>query len=340
MSKKIRLAVVGIGRISTAHVRGIQNSPNVTELVALVSRNETRLEGAAEKFNVRQTYTNYEDALKDPNIDGVVLCTPNELHHGQAVAAARSGKHVLVEKPMALNTKEAIDMERVARENGITLMVAQCRRFFEAPKTARARLAEIGDVIDTIHFLGVQFSDAQTSWWNNSKMKHLIVELNAPHPLDTTLYLLDEAPATIYAVGGRFNPKLGGTSQATIVLTFESGKTATAHLSFHCAPSRNERIIIGTKGTMRIKDEKDLWIGSELAVTEEYDGDYLNGGINFDRQIREFCSAIIEKREPLASGREIVRLMRVLDAVKVSLDEKRVVSLEDPAPTEVLIGER
>lgn len=326
MSKKVRLAIVGIGRISTAHTRGVLNSPDVAELVAVMSRNEERAKNAAKVFGVSKYYTKYEDVLNDPDIDGVVLCTPNEDHHWQSVAAAKSGKHVLVEKPMAINVEEAIEMEQTANENGVTLMVAQCRRFFKAIETAKKQLSDIGDVVDTTHFLGVPFTKVLTEWWND--MEHLIIELNAPHPLDTTLYLLNETPKTVYAVGGAFSDKLAGTSQTTILLTFPSGKTATVLLSFHCDPPRNERIIIGTKGTMRIKDEKDLWVGSELVITEEY-GNYLEGGINFDRQIQEFCSAILENREPLASGREIINLMRVLDAVKLSLDEKRVISLDE-----------
>lgn len=325
-NKKIRLAVVGIGRISTAHIRGILNSSNIAELTAVMSRNEERARKAAEKFGAIKYYTNYDDVINDQEIDGVVLCTPNDDHHWQSIAAAKKGKHVLVEKPMAINIAEAIEMEQIAANNGVTLMVAQCRRFFKAIEAAKRQLPDIGEVIDTTHFLGVPFKQVLTEWWND--MKHLIIELNAPHPLDTTLYLLNETPQTVYAVGGAFSDQLAGTSQATIVLTFASGKTATVHLTFHGDPPRNERIIIGTKGTMRIRDEKDLWIGSELAVTEEY-GNYLEGGVNFDRQIQEFCSAIIENREPLASGSEIIRLMRVLDAVKISLDEKRVVSLEE-----------
>lgn len=325
-NKPIRLAVVGIGRISTAHIRGILNSPDVAQLSAVMSRNEERAKGAAARFGVPKYYTKYEDVLNDSEIDGVVLCTPNEDHHWQSVAAARAGKHILVEKPMAISVQEAMEMNQAADNHGVTLMVAQCRRFFNAIETARAELTQIGEIIDTTHFLGVQFSKVLTEWWND--MRHLIIELNAPHPLDTTLYLLDETPDSVYAVGGAFSDQLAGTSQSTIVLTFPSRKTATVHLSFHCTPPRNERLIIGTKGTMRIRDEKDLWVGDKLTVSEPY-GNYLDGGVNFDRQIREFCTAILEKREPIASGREIIRLMRVLDAVKQSLDEKRVVTLED-----------
>lgn len=326
MVGKVRLAVVGIGRISTAHIHGILNSTNIAELTAVMSRNEERAKNAAEKFGAQKFYTKYEDVLADPTIDGVILCTPNNDHYWQSLAAARAGKHILVEKPMAMNVEEAVEMERAASEHGVNLMVAQCRRFFKAVQTAKTRIKEIGDVVDTTHFLGVHFDKALTDWWK--EMEHLIIELNAPHSLDTTLYLLDETPASVYAVGGGFREKFRGTSQSTIVLTFPSGRTATTILSFHCNPPRNVRMIAGTKGTMRIEDEKDLWIGEDLVISEE-NGHYLDGGINFERQIQEFCLSIMEKREAFPSSKEIILLMQVLDAVKLSLNEKRIVLMEE-----------
>lgn len=328
LTKKVKLAVVGIGRISTAHIRSILQAKEKAELVAVMSRNRSRAEKAAKEYGIPSIYTEYEELLNNPEIDGVILCTPNEVHAEQAIAAAQAGKQILVEKPMAMSVEEAEKMVEAADKHHVTLMIAQCRRFFKAARAAKASLKQkqIGEVIDTTHYLGVSFDRVLTEWWN--EMKHLIVELNAPHPLDTTLYLLEEAPETVYAVGGSFSDQLAGTSQATIVLTFPSGKTATVHLSFHCAPPYNERIIVGTNGTMRIKDEKDLWIADELMVTEPY-GSYLDGGVNFERQMAEFCEAIIDGREPIASGREIVTLMRVLDAVKQSLDQKRVISLAE-----------
>jgi len=326
MGEKLQLAVVGIGRISTAHIRGILNNEDISELAAVMSRNEEKVKQAAEVFGVSKMYTSYQEVLEDPEIDGIVLCTPNKDHYSQTLAALRAGKHVLVEKPMAMDRKEALEMQAVAEQQQKTLMVAHCRRFFNAIEQAKQRLGDLGTIIDTTHFLGVQFGQVLTEWWND--MEHLIIELNAPHPLDTTLYLLDEMPETVYAVGGKFSDQLAGTTQATIVLTFPSGKTATVHLSFHCTPPRNERIIIGTEGTMRISDEKDLWVNDRQVVSEDY-GNYLEGGINFDRQIREFCMAIRESREPIASGREIIRLMGVLEAVKRSLDLKRIIGIEE-----------
>src|SRR5207245_475495 len=106
--------------------------------------------------------------------------------------------------------------------------------------------------------------------------------------------------------------------EATIVLAFESGVIATGHMSFNTQPELNERFIVGSHGAMRISDDRELWVNSELRVREEIPH-YLQGGPDFSRQMREFVQAIADGREPLASGREVREVVRVLEAARVSV---------------------
>ena len=88
-----------------------------------------------------------------------------------------------------------------------------------------------------------------------------------------------------------------GEDEATLSLTFADGSLATGHLSFNMRPEVNERWILGPKGTMRLKDDRNLWVGDEQVVVEEARS-YLQGDPGFINQFREFAAAIHEGRTP------------------------------------------
>ncbi len=317
MKGKARLAVVGLGRISQAHLTSIAALGDDAELVAVVSRREDAARGVAERYGAKKYYLDFDAALADQEIDGVVICTPNRMHAQDSIRAANSGKHVLVEKIMANTVAEADAMIEAAERNGVTLMVAQCRRFFDAVVTAKERMPEIGRPINIIHYLGVLFADAPTSWWKDGDMGNLVLDMNGPHVIDTILWLMGERPTRVYAQSYHNNSLWSGSDEVTIVMTFESGVIATGHISFNTKPEVNERYIVGSRGSMRICNDRELWVNGELQIREEM-GNYLQGGSNFIRQMREFVRAIAEGHEPIASGREVREVVRVVEAARAS----------------------
>ena len=321
-----RLAVVGLGRIAEAHLNAIAALPEEAELVAVVSRRPEVARETAERFGAGRRYASLDDALADSEIDGVVLCTPNRQHAAEAIRAADAGKHVLVEKIMANTVAEADAMVGAATRNGTVLMVAQCRRFFDAVMSARSALAEIGPPINIVQYLGVLFQDAPTARWKGEDIGHLVLDMNGPHVVDTILWLMDQAPVRVYAQTYRNNPRWSGADEATLVLTFATGAIATGHLSFNTAPEVNERWVVGARGTLRIVDDRELWVGEERRVGEATSG-YLAGGPNFVRQMHEFVRAIAEGREPIASGREVRQVVRVLEAARASAVAGRALDL-------------
>jgi len=119
----MRLAVVGLGFMGGVHLKALASVPSV-ELAAVVSRR-------APELSVRH-YTSLDDALADPEIDAVDLCLPTDLHQSATIAALRAGKHVLVEKPMALSVESCHRMIAEADRARKILMVAHVLRFFPA----------------------------------------------------------------------------------------------------------------------------------------------------------------------------------------------------------------
>src|SRR4051795_5660549 len=99
MDKKVKIAIIGLGRIARTHIDALNHWPELCELSAVVDINEDLARAYSEEFNVPY-YISVEESLKDPNIDAVVICLPHNLHESVSVQASHAGKHVLVEKVM------------------------------------------------------------------------------------------------------------------------------------------------------------------------------------------------------------------------------------------------
>ena len=126
----MRIALFGTGWIMNMHARGVLDHPE-GELVAVANWREESARSLAERFGIPRVTTDWQELATDPGVDAVIVGTPNALHAPQAVACLSAGKHVLVEKPMALNSGEADQMLEAARAGGAFLMVAHCWRFHE-----------------------------------------------------------------------------------------------------------------------------------------------------------------------------------------------------------------
>jgi len=148
----MRIAVVGLGFMGSTHLKGLKEVKGAT-LAAVVSADPKRrsgdlsdiqgnLGGPGEKLDFSQVaqYSTPAEAFADPNVDAVDLCVPTDLHKPLALAAMLAGKHVLVEKPMALTVTECAEMIEAAEKARVVLMVAQVLRFFPAYTALRREL--------------------------------------------------------------------------------------------------------------------------------------------------------------------------------------------------------
>lgn len=153
----MRIAVVGLGFMGATHIRAIQGG--AARLAAVVSRSDRKLSGDLSgtsgnldtgggrfDFSALKKYRTLEQALADPEIDAVDLCLPTDQHESAAIAALRHGKHVLVEKPMALDEGACGRMIDESRRAGRVLMVAQVLRFFPTYLALSVARTQIGAI--------------------------------------------------------------------------------------------------------------------------------------------------------------------------------------------------
>src|SRR5579872_2466923 len=207
----MRIAVVGLGFMGCVHLKALRSVPEV-RLAAVVSREESKLAGdlsatggnlagGRERFDfcgVRK-YRDLESALADPEIDAIDLCLPTDLHEPAAIKSLRAGKHVLVEKPMALTEAACRRMIDTARRAERVLMVGQVLRFFPAYRAAAQAIPQLG----TLKSATFRRRCARPTWgeWQGDPARSggAVLDLLI-HDLDFVL-LLFGAPRAVLATG-------------------------------------------------------------------------------------------------------------------------------------------
>ena len=120
---KIKVCLIGCGRAGMIHARDYAGKVQGAELIALCDPIEDNLKKAQEEVKVQYTYTDYKEALKNKDIDAVVVVTPTKFHHDIVVSAAKAKKHVFCEKPMAETEEECDEMIDACKENNVNLQI-------------------------------------------------------------------------------------------------------------------------------------------------------------------------------------------------------------------------
>jgi predicted dehydrogenase len=145
--RKVRAGIIGAGLVGPHHLDAVRRLGYV-EVVAIAASSLESAERKASRLGIERAYASYEELLADRTIEVVHVCTPNYLHYAVVMAAIRSDKHVICDKPLALTAVEALEMQEYARAAGIVNAVAFNYRFCPMVEHARAMVAagEIGDV--------------------------------------------------------------------------------------------------------------------------------------------------------------------------------------------------
>ena len=341
MGNPLRICVVGCGRVSKSHLSGMLEIPDRVRVVAVVSRHAEKRNHFFRDYGVPKAYVSLQDALKDPEIEAVVLCLPNHLHRESTILSAQAGRHVLVEKPMANTVEDCEAMIRAAEDANVALMVGQSRRFYNAVLKSKVLLdaGKIGSLISITGLLFAYLENPPTDWWRSAeKAGGLIIPLWGNHIIDYVLWMFGKRPERVYCEAYRNNPNWEGEDEVTIVMGFDNNRHSTIKMSWNTklkeaeewdgkgkmlssADIVYERYIQGTKGTLHLGDETELKLNGSVVL----EGAQVPS--NFALQAAELAASIREKREPLTSGKRVVDIIRVQEAALKSARIHKVVEL-------------
>jgi predicted dehydrogenase len=243
--KKIGFAVVGLGSIAQSSVLPAFANCKHAKLVALVGRDPEKTGQLARKFKAESCYQSAEFSacLSDPGISAVYLATPQGEHQHLTIAAAKAGKHVLCEKPLAATVEQSSSMVEACRQHGVLLMTAY-RKYYEPSALHLKKLIQSGKLgrIDFIHttFSEIHAAGKSLPWLLNVKMAGggPLMDLGV-YCVNTTRWLLDEDPVEVSAQSWTHDEKRFSEVEEGITfrLRFSSGVVVQGSSTYSAAPS-------------------------------------------------------------------------------------------------------
>ena len=314
---KVNLAVVGLGAFGQKHLDALAQIPDAVIHSVAHSKMDVAQEVAA-KYGAAHAFTDYTALLAQPDLDGVLLATPTQMHHAQTIEALRAGKHVMVEIPMADSLAGVQEIVDVQAETGRIAMAGHTRRFNPSHQYLHKKIVA-GE-------FAIQQMDVQTYFFRRTNMNALgqprswtdhLLWHHAAHTVDLFQYQTGERIVKANAIQGPKHPELGIAMDMSIQLKTETGKICTLSLSFNNdGPLGTFFRYIGDTGTY-IARYDDLVTGKEEPIDVSHVDVSMNG---IELQDREFVAAIVEGREPNSSVAQVLPCYVVLDELQRQLE--------------------
>ena len=314
---KFNVGVIGIGYWGKKILDEFSKVENVS-VVGVSDLDEKNLAFAGERYGVKNGYKDYKQLLAVKDLHAVAICTPNQTHFAACKDALEAGKHVIVEKPITLTSKEGKELVALAKSKNLTLSVGHIFRFNNA-------LAEVRRLIKEEKFFGKLFL-MEMNWVNSEKAfpdRDVLFDL-APHMFDIQNYLLGHWPEEVMCAGGPFRRR-EGEETAYIVSKFKDGVLAMANISW-LVPRKTRQIMLVGENRSALIDA----VAQEVTVYES--GYTYRLGLERNNTIRDelvhFVKSISDPMtETRNSGEVGVRTVELIEAAKRSMAEGRSVKV-------------
>lgn len=250
-SNMIRLGILGCARIVRRAIVGAARKSSSVEITAIAGRNGATAAAWAAEFGIPRHYDSYEALIADPNVDAVYIPLPNELHRPWTERAAAAGKHVLCEKPLALDVADARPMIDACRRAGVILMEAFMWRHH--PRVAHALKMLKDGTLGELRLVKMDFSfDIDRTDWRLDAARGggALYDLGC-YGINLARTFTGSEPTEIIARAKYFSP--GVDSTLGMLMRFPNDVTALLDCSFEC-PYRNRFEIVGTKGSIEFPE--------------------------------------------------------------------------------------
>ena len=335
----LRVGLVGVGRMGSVLARHLVSGVPEASLIAIADLDRERAEALAEQYGAEAAYPDPEQLFARPDLEAVLIVTPTDTHPELVQAAARAGKHVLVEKPLALTLEGCDRAIAAAAAAGVKLQVGFMRRFDRAYREAKSKI-EQGEIGRPTLFKSINRDPVRTSleFARRDSSGGLIMDLGI-HDFDLARWMMGREVVRVSSEGARLAyPELseaGDIDNAVINLRFQDGAVGNVDLSRNAVYGFDSRTeVLGTKGAVVVgrQRESDLMLfapqGSAPPTSAgRFDSAYVE-------EIRHFVDCVAHDRSPEMTGEEARLASAIAIAATLSLDQGRPVELSELAAAE------
>ncbi|MDQ6600496.1 Gfo/Idh/MocA family oxidoreductase [Bacillus salipaludis] len=346
--EQLRVCVIGTGSISDMHLASYANNLHAV-LYGVYDFSKERAEEKARKYGIEKVYDSLEAVFDDPHVDAVSICTWNNTHAEISIGALKSGKHVLVEKPLSMTVEEAVMVEEAARKSTKTFQVGFVRRFATNTRVLKSfidqgKLGEIyyakASCLRRLGNPGGWFADQARSGGGP------LIDLGV-HIIDICWYLMGRPK--VKSISGNTYRQLGNRGNvgnlsfykaadydqgkntvedlANALITFENGASLLVDVSFtlHAKKDEIQVKLFGTKGGAELEPELVL-ISEEnntiLNIHPQMDHLSFDFSNAFQNEIDSFVESCLSGIEPVAPVADGVEIMKILAGIYEAAEKK------------------
>jgi predicted dehydrogenase len=333
---KLGVGVIGTGNVSGEHLKAYMRNPHV-EVVALHDRVKENAQNRAAMLNLKcEIYSDLDQLLRDKRVQLVSITTPNNFHASQAIAAAQAGKHILIEKPIALNLTELRALDAAVRASGVRSMVSFVLRRNPLCRMLRHLVEEgtIGEIFmaEMDYWHSTPRATAE-HWMSKKEIAGSIFLMGGCHAVDTARFLVGSeiVEVSAYSTKGKGRAYYTYDPTTTAIVRYANGAVGKISATMECEmPYAFNIVLMGHLGTIR---DNRLWSKKFAGQT-----DYItiptitpnSGDVShhpFQTEIDEFVDAILNNRPIQPDVADAVKTHQVILAADRSAETGKPVSL-------------
>lgn len=340
--KEMNFAIVGCGFIAKKHAEAINNIPEA-KLVAVCDKIEVAMEPYVKEYGA-ESFTDLDKMLKDESLDVVCICTPSGLHATLAEQVAAAGKHIVLEKPIAMTISETDRIINAAKKNAVKLAVVHPNRF-------RPVVQELQKLIENGVFGKISHANCIVNWnrnqeyydqapWRGTKEHDGGVLMNqAIHNLDLFLWFMG-TPEEVFSMEATRLRAIEAEDVSTGLIKFKSGALGTVQAATTAYPKNFEEsiTIFGEKGTVKIGGANALYFEHiEIEGMTKEEAEDLKAGVKADpwgipghqRIIEDLIESVKYNREPAVTGEDGKRALELVVAFYKSAEINKIIKFSD-----------
>jgi len=336
---QVSVCIIGAGRAGMIHAKAISQIPGAG-VVALADSDKALCQEGCRQLGVARFYEDYRKAMEDASIDAVIVATPTRLHHDIVVTAAQAGKHILCEKPMAMNGAQCTEMIQTAEKSRVKLQIGFMRRFDAGFRRAKEVVLR-GDIGEVVLVKSLTHGPSTPKPWQYDVgvSNGPLAEVNS-HDIDTLRWFTESEFSRVYAIAGNYRcPEARAEfpdfyDNVSLVASFANGTQGFIDGAVSVKYGYDARLeVLGTEGVLFVGELGD----GSMAVCRGR-GEIVRPAVASWRDLfaeayvaedAAFVAAVREDTEPAVDGYDGMMAVKVVEAGNQSIREGRPVCLNN-----------